>query len=276
MPERLARRIAGVAVASLVVGVEPGRGRPCADERCGTSLDPQNFAQIERGRYLAVAGDCASCHTAPGSGQPFAGGRPIETPFGVVVGANITPDRETGIGAWSDELFVSALREGKGHGGTLLYPAMPYPVLHQGDRTRRARDSRLPQYGARRSATPSSPTSCLSLSTFARKWRSGTRSISRAANSSRTRRNPPSGIAGPILSKVWGIAAPAIRPRRRLAATIDTHALQGYALQGWFAPNITNDNERGLGGWSVADIVSYLKTGHNAVSGRDGNHGARK
>ena len=63
----------------------------------------------------------------PGSGQPFAGGRPIETPFGVVVGANITPDPETGIGAWSDELFVRALREGKGHDGQLLYPAMPYP-----------------------------------------------------------------------------------------------------------------------------------------------------
>ena len=63
----------------------------------------------------------------PGSGQPFAGGRPIETPFGVVVGANITPDPETGIGAWSDELFVRALREGKGHDGELLYPAMPYP-----------------------------------------------------------------------------------------------------------------------------------------------------
>ena len=127
MREDLARRIASVAVASLVVAsslVAVGRAQT---NPTGTSLDPQNFDQIERGRYLTIVGDCASCHTVPGSGQPFAGGRPIETPFGVVVGANITPDRETGIGAWSDEVFLSALREGKGHGGLLLYPAMPYP-----------------------------------------------------------------------------------------------------------------------------------------------------
>ena len=126
MRKLIARRIAGAAIASLILAsslVAAGR----AQNKVGTSLDPQNFGQIERGRYLAIAGDCASCHTVPGSGQPFAGGRPIETPFGVVVGANITPDPETGIGAWSDELFVRALREGKGHDGQLLYPAMPYP-----------------------------------------------------------------------------------------------------------------------------------------------------
>ena len=127
MPEELARRVARVAVASLLVASSLVAVGHAQTDVQGTSLDPQNFVQIERGRYLTVAGDCASCHTVPGSGEPFAGGRSIETPFGVVVGANITPDRETGIGAWSDELFLSALREGKGHAGTLLYPAMPYP-----------------------------------------------------------------------------------------------------------------------------------------------------
>ena len=127
MPKGFACRNAGVAVASLVVALSLIAAGRAQTNQYGTSLDPQNFTQIEQGRYLTVAGDCASCHTVPGSGQPFAGGRPIETPFGVVVGANITPDRETGIGAWSDELFLSALREGKGHGGLLLYPAMPYP-----------------------------------------------------------------------------------------------------------------------------------------------------
>ena len=127
MREKLARRIAGAAIASLILAsslVAAGRAQT---NKVGTSLDPQNFGQIERGRYLAIAGDCSSCHTVPGSGQPFAGGRPIETPFGVVVGANITPDPDTGIGAWSDETFVRALREGKGYHGQLLYPAMPYP-----------------------------------------------------------------------------------------------------------------------------------------------------
>jgi hypothetical protein len=66
--------------------------------------DDQDFDRIERGRYLALAGDCAACHTAPG-GRLFAGGLALQTPFGTLVTPNITPDRETGIGDWSmDEL----------------------------------------------------------------------------------------------------------------------------------------------------------------------------
>src|ERR1700678_1333525 len=136
MREPRAWRSVGAAIASLVLAsslIAPGR----AQDKVGTSLDQQNFGQIERGRYLAIAGDCTSCHTLPGSGQPFAGGRSIETPFGTVVGANITPDSETGIGAWGDETFVRALREGKGHDGELRYPAMPYvfyPMLTESAR----------------------------------------------------------------------------------------------------------------------------------------------
>src|ERR1700744_1523557 len=73
--------------------------------------DPQEFAHIERGRYLAILSDCASCHTVPGSNQPFAGGRAIETPFGNIVASNITPDPDTGIGSWSDEQFDAAIRK---------------------------------------------------------------------------------------------------------------------------------------------------------------------
>lgn len=65
--------------------------------------------KIERGRYLAIAGDCASCHTLPGSGHDYAGGRPIETPFGTLIAPNITPDPQTGIGAWTDDEFVNSL-----------------------------------------------------------------------------------------------------------------------------------------------------------------------
>jgi mono/diheme cytochrome c family protein len=90
------------------------------------AADPQEFTQIERGRYLAVLSDCASCHTVPGSNQPFAGGRAIETPFGNIVAPNITPDPETGIGSWSDEQFDAAVRKGIARNGSHLYPAMPY------------------------------------------------------------------------------------------------------------------------------------------------------
>ncbi|MEA2772439.1 MAG: hypothetical protein QOD93_5401, partial [Acetobacteraceae bacterium] len=72
------------------------------------ATDGQDFAAIERGRYLAVAADCGACHTTQGSGELFAGGRPIETPFGRILAANITPDRETGIGAWTDDEFVGS------------------------------------------------------------------------------------------------------------------------------------------------------------------------
>src|SRR5258708_301133 len=88
--------------------------------------DSQNFERIERGRYLAVLGDCAACHTAPG-GQPYAGGLALQTPFGKLVAPNITPDPETGIGNLSNAEFLAALHDGRGRNGRRLYPAMPYP-----------------------------------------------------------------------------------------------------------------------------------------------------
>src|SRR6516164_9980660 len=89
--------------------------------------DGQAFGKIERGRYLAVLGDCVGCHTAPG-GKPFAGGAALETPFGALIGPNITPDVATGIGSWSEEDFRRVMHEGIGKGGARLYPAMPYPA----------------------------------------------------------------------------------------------------------------------------------------------------
>jgi Cytochrome c len=113
----LGTRVASIAalVAALLV--------PCAVR----AVDLQSYDLVERGRYLATAADCAACHTKPG-GAPFAGGVALETPFGTLVGPNITPDPDAGIGVWSDDEFVSALQEGRGRGGIRLYPAMPYPA----------------------------------------------------------------------------------------------------------------------------------------------------
>ena len=88
---------------------------------------PQRFstAAIERGANLAAIGNCMTCHTARG-GRPFAGGYALETPFGTVHGTNITPDRGTGIGAWSLADFTRALREGMSPEGHHYYPAFPY------------------------------------------------------------------------------------------------------------------------------------------------------
>ena len=107
--------LAGLCGAAIAAGAAVGEG-----------IDKQDFKQIERGRYLTVAGDCAACHTLPGSGHEFAGGRNIETPFGLLIGPNITPDPQTGIGAWTDDEFVNALENGTGRDGERLYPAMPY------------------------------------------------------------------------------------------------------------------------------------------------------
>lgn len=82
--------------------------------------------RASRGAYLARAGNCMACHTARG-GQPYAGGRPIGTPFGTIYAPNLTPDRTTGIGTWSADDFWRAMHEGKSKDGSFLYPAFPYP-----------------------------------------------------------------------------------------------------------------------------------------------------
>lgn len=86
---------------------------------------PASPEQIERGAYLARAGNCAACHTARG-GAPYAGGRAIETPFGLVFSSNLTPDPVNGLGGWSADAFWRALHHGQSRNGRLLYPAFPY------------------------------------------------------------------------------------------------------------------------------------------------------
>jgi mono/diheme cytochrome c family protein len=88
---------------------------------------PQSFAPnlVAKGKILASAGNCATCHTAAG-GQAFAGGYAMATPFGTIYTTNITPDRETGIGQWSLAAFTRALREGVARDGKHLFPAFPY------------------------------------------------------------------------------------------------------------------------------------------------------
>src|ERR1700751_3796257 len=81
---------------------------------------------IARGKALPIAADCPGCHTADPA-KPFAGGKRIDTPFGGVYSPNLTPDRETGLGAWSDDAFYNALRFGVARDGSRYYPAFPYP-----------------------------------------------------------------------------------------------------------------------------------------------------
>ena len=108
--------IALLAAVSWRVAIAPADPPPPA------SFDP---ALVARGANLAALGNCVSCHTAA-DGKPYAGGYPMHTPFGTIYGTNITPDPETGIGRWSLEAFVRAMREGVDREGRHLYPAFPY------------------------------------------------------------------------------------------------------------------------------------------------------
>ncbi|TDM09138.1 MAG: alcohol dehydrogenase [Ideonella sp. MAG2] len=126
----------GVALALLAVGLgllglmARELMPPASEGRRGTvSTDPvADAAQIARGAYLARLGNCAACHTARG-GLPWAGGRPIETPFGEVFAGNLTPDVETGLGAWNADDFWQALHHGRSRDGRLLLPAFPFTAF---------------------------------------------------------------------------------------------------------------------------------------------------
>ncbi len=87
--------------------------------------------QLRRGQYLVAAGDCMSCHLREGR-RALAGGLGLNTPFGVIYSANITSDKETGIGDWTTDQFYQAMHDGKAIDGENLYPAFPYPWFTTG------------------------------------------------------------------------------------------------------------------------------------------------
>ena len=249
--------VAGIALATSAV--------PAG----AAGIDKQNFEQVERGHYLAIAGDCAACHTLPGSNHALAGGRPIETPFGMLLAPNITPDPQTGIGAWTDQEFVNALTKGTGRHGTRLYPAMPYTYY-----TKLTRDDAL-AIRAYLTSIPAvhNPVKSNQLPfPFDMRW---TLAVwDKLYFTPGTFRSDPKQSAqwnrGAYLVEGPGHCGMCHTPKNFLGADEASQRFQGYALQGWFAPNITDAARRGLGGWSVADIVAYLQTGHNKTSAATG------
>lgn len=229
----------------------------------------QDFSLIEKGRYLATAADCASCHSGVGPDAAFSGGRPVETPFGVVLASNITPDPETGIGAWSDADFDAALRRGLRRDGSPLYPAMPYPYYAKMSRDdvrairaylsttkpirNRVKSNRLPfPFDIRASMH-----------------------VWNALYFNRNEFKPDAAKSAAWNRGAFLVEGPAHcgachTPKTPLGGDEASKAFQGYSIQGWFAPEITNDRLRGLGDWSAEDIVAYLRTGHNRLTAATG------
>jgi mono/diheme cytochrome c family protein len=241
-------------------------------DNCGASageVDAQDFTTVAKGRYLSILSDCASCHTVPQKDQPFAGGRPIETPFGKIVAPNITPDMETGIGSWTDDQFENAVRKGIGRSGERLYPAMPFNAY-----TKMSREDVL----AIRAYLNTVTAVYNPIVANALPFPFNIRTSMRVWDALYFKEGEY--VSDPHKSANWNRGAFLVEgpahcgachtPKSFLGGDKTAQYLQGSPLQGWSAPNITNDARTGLGGWSVEEVAAYLKTGHNRVTAATG------
>ncbi len=247
-----------IAIALLALGAGIG---------ASSSAGLQDFAAIERGRYLANAADCGSCHTVPGSNKPFAGGRPIETPFGNLTSPNITPDRDTGIGAWTDEEFDAAVRKGRARGGARLYPAMPFPYYSRMSREdvkaiRAYLGTIAPVHNPVASDTLPFP---FNLRSSMIVWDA---LYFRPAEFHPDNTKSAEWNRGAYLVQGPGHCGACHTPKTFLGGD-KSDALRGYTLQGWVAPDITSGHGP-LADWSADDLAAYLKAGHNKYAAAAG------
>ena len=199
----IAAALAGAVAALNLRGEDPVEEIAAAD-----AARQPDAAELERGRYLALAGNCAGCHTARG-GAPYAGGTGIDTPFGTVYASNLTPDPGTGIGEWSASHFWRALHNGRSRDGRLLYPVFPYPNY-----TRITREDSDAIYAWLRTLAPverpNTPDTLRSHTTRSCRSPCGARCSSSRARTSRTPAARRNGTAAPTSSTASGTATPAI------------------------------------------------------------------
>jgi mono/diheme cytochrome c family protein len=222
-------------------------------------------ALISRGEYLTRAADCAACHTAPG-GAPFSGGVAFKLPFGVIYSTNITADRDTGIGAWSDDDVVRALHRGVAKGGAHLYPAFPYTSY-----TRMTRDDAVAIKAYLFSLPPvHAPARPNALSfPFNQRWAMAFWNIA-FFDAHRFRTDPKLSAQqnrGAYLATALGHCGECHTPRSLGFAMNDRAQLAGATVDGWRAYNLTSDPISGLGGWSDQQLFDYLHTGHADARG---------
>jgi mono/diheme cytochrome c family protein len=219
--------------------------------------------QVARGKYLAALCDCAICHTAEvGGAKPFAGGYGLSASFGTVYSTNITPDKKTGIGTWTNDQFFTALHHGIAPGGKYLYPAFPYPYFEE---VSRADSDALFAYLKTLkpvNATPPPnrlifPTNIRSMMVF---WNM------LFLNNALFKTDPSKSAEwnrGSEIVNGLGHCGGCHTPKNVFFADETGKAFQGETIDGWFAANLTESPRDGLGRWSASDIAEYLKTGRN-------------
>jgi mono/diheme cytochrome c family protein len=229
--------------------------------------------EIARGAYLANAADCVACHTdSAHSGQPYAGGRALATPFGTFYSPNITPDPETGIGRWTEVQFLRALREGVRPDGSNCFPVFPYPSFTKitDDDARAIKAYLFAQPPVRQSNRAHDVA-------FPFSWRllqSGWKLLFFTPGPFRPA--PERGQAynrGAYLVTALAHCGECHTPRNWFGATEPSRFLAGTpdGPDGKKVPNITPDRKTGIGDWSEDDIVTLLATGqtpdYNFVGG---------
>ena len=220
--------------------------------------------QVERGAYLARAGNCAACHTDRG-GAAYAGGKGIATPFGTVFASNLTPDAKTGIGNWSPAQFWRAMHNGRSADGRLLYPAFPYPNFTE---VTRADSDAL--YAFLRSQVPAAqPNRAHSLrfpydqQAALAAWRAlfFTPGVFEPVVERSVQWN-----RGAYLVRSLGHCSACHSPRNAFGATNDSLELSGglIPMQNWYAPSLASGAEAGVADWATHDVATLLKTGLTA------------
>ena len=223
---------------------------------------------IAHGNALTVAGDCASCHTADPQ-KPFAGGKRIDTPFGAIYSPNLTPDKNTGLGFWSDQDFLRALRLGVAPEGSRYYPAFPYPNF-----TKLTRDDifAIRAYLNTLTPFPNEPPPPqlrfpLNFRVVMRGWnylffRPGIFEPDQNKSAEWNR-------GGYLVEGVAHCGA-CHTPKNIFGADKRSQKYGGGLVNGWFAPRLDNAPRSGLKSWSAGDIVEYLQSGRNGHSHADG------
>jgi mono/diheme cytochrome c family protein len=219
---------------------------------------------IAKGQYLARAGDCIACHTAP-EGKLFAGGLTMPTPFGTLYTSNITPDRETGIGTWTADQFYAMMHTGRFPDGGLLYPAMPF-----GSYTKVTREDSDAIFAYLRTVRPVKQANRPHDLKFPFNNRSlilGWRTLYFQEGEYKPDLNQSTEWnRGAYLVEGLGHCGMCHTAINALGGSSESEAFQGglIPMQDWYAPSLTSDKEAGLGDWSLKDIADLLKTGVSA------------
>ena len=226
--------------------------------------------QIERGAYLALAGDCAGCHTARG-GAAYAGGRGIDTPFGTVYAPNLTADAKTGIGDWSAAEFWRAMHNGRARNGRLLSPAFPYPSF-----TQVTREDSDAIHAYLRNIAPIEQHNRPHTLRFPYNTQAAL-AVWRALFFEPGVFEPEAGRSaewnrGAYLVRGLGHCIACHSSRNALGASIGKLELSGglIPMQGWYAPSLASADEAGVADWKIEQVVDLLKSGvsdHGSVIG---------